>query len=105
MAAHVLERRRLIFFRSITLRLLQSDEFEGGSLDHETRRATTDGAGRVWSDVASGDPPQVRLFLLGDTDYGGCCVDEISAHHYNCDLIVLNFRSKILVPIAPLSQY
>ncbi|CAD7963603.1 unnamed protein product [Amoebophrya sp. A120] len=29
-----------------------------------------------------------QLCILGDSDYGACCVDEVSAKHYNCDRIV-----------------
>ena len=27
-------------------------------------------------------------FVLGDTSYGECCVDEVNAEHLNADLIV-----------------
>ncbi|KAJ2909907.1 Diphthamide biosynthesis protein 2 [Coemansia aciculifera] len=30
----------------------------------------------------------VRLFILADTSYGSCCVDEVAADHYSADLIV-----------------
>ena len=30
----------------------------------------------------------VELFVLGDTSFGSCCVDEVTAEHYGADLIV-----------------
>jgi len=32
--------------------------------------------------------PPLQLFILADTSYGSCCVDEVAAQHANCDLIV-----------------
>ncbi|XP_052099458.1 2-(3-amino-3-carboxypropyl)histidine synthase subunit 2-like [Mytilus californianus] len=29
-----------------------------------------------------------KVFILGDTSYGSCCVDEITAEHYNADCII-----------------
>eukprot|EP01052_Picozoa_sp_SAG31_P010537 SAG31_NODE_579_length_13948_cov_5.599105_14_plen_68_part_00 len=29
-----------------------------------------------------------NIFVLGDTAYGACCVDEVAAAHYNADLLV-----------------
>ncbi|KAL9582887.1 MAG: hypothetical protein Q9212_003032 [Teloschistes hypoglaucus] len=29
-----------------------------------------------------------KLFILGDTSYGACCVDEIAAEHVNADVVV-----------------
>jgi diphthamide biosynthesis protein 2 len=38
------------------------------------------GAGSAGDPVASlGQPRQRRLFVLGDTSYGACCVDEVAA--------------------------
>ena len=33
-------------------------------------------------------PTAVRLYILADTSYGACCVDEIAAEHVNADAIV-----------------
>ncbi|CCU74541.1 Diphthamide biosynthesis protein Dph2 [Blumeria hordei DH14] len=35
----------------------------------------------------------VRLYILADTSYGSCCVDEIAAQHVNADAIVHYGRS------------
>lgn len=31
---------------------------------------------------------QCQIFILADTSYGSCCVDEVAAQHYSADLIV-----------------
>jgi hypothetical protein len=31
---------------------------------------------------------QPHLFVLGDTTFGSCCVDEVAAEHTKCDLII-----------------
>ena len=45
--------------------------------------------------VAAASPPAVaasvplrNFYILADTSYGSCCVDEVAAQHANCDLIV-----------------
>lgn len=37
--------------------------------------------------------PLVRLYVLADTSYGACCVDEIAAEHVNAELVVHYGRS------------
>jgi len=37
--------------------------------------------------------PNVKLYVLGDTSYGSCCVDEIAAEHINADCIIHFGRS------------
>jgi hypothetical protein len=38
---------------------------------------------------SSATPPRpLLLYILADTSYGSCCVDEVAAQHANCDLIV-----------------
>ncbi|KAJ2742023.1 Diphthamide biosynthesis protein 2 [Coemansia sp. BCRC 34301] len=34
------------------------------------------------------DPFACKLFILADTSYGSCCVDEVAAEHYSADLVV-----------------
>ncbi|KAJ8305393.1 hypothetical protein KUTeg_015938 [Tegillarca granosa] len=34
-----------------------------------------------------------QIFILGDTSYGSCCVDEVAAEHYNADCIIHYGRS------------
>lgn len=38
--------------------------------------------------MTSEKPPAVRLYILADTSYGACCVDEIAAEHVNADAVV-----------------
>ena len=41
----------------------------------------------------------VRLYILADTSYGSCCVDEIAAEHVNADVIV-HYGRACLSPTA-----
>ena len=41
-----------------------------------------------------------RLYILGDTSYGACCVDTISAAHIPADAIV-HYGRACLTPLAP----
>ncbi|EER42603.1 diphthamide biosynthesis protein [Histoplasma capsulatum H143] len=34
------------------------------------------------------DPHYYRLYILADTSYGTCCVDEVAAEHVNADVVV-----------------
>ncbi|KAI9682133.1 MAG: Diphthamide biosynthesis protein 2 [Caeruleum heppii] len=48
------------------------------------------------------DPsPDAKLFILGDTSYGSCCVDEIAAEHADAEVVVHYGRS-CLSPTARL---
>lgn len=31
---------------------------------------------------------EVRLFIMADTTYGSCCVDEVGAAHANADCVI-----------------
>jgi diphthamide biosynthesis protein 2 len=46
-------------------------------------------------------PSRRRLFILADTSYGSCCVDEIAAEHVDADVVVHYGRS-CLSPTARL---
>ncbi len=46
-------------------------------------------------------PAEEKLFILGDTSYGSCCVDEIAAAHVDADVVVHYGRS-CLSPTARL---
>ena len=39
------------------------------------------------------DPSDVTLFILGDTSYGACCVDEVAAEHADADVVIHYGRS------------
>lgn len=42
-----------------------------------------------------------RLYILGDTSYGTCCVDEVAAEHVNADVVV-HYGRACLSPTARL---
>lgn len=47
--------------------------------------------GLIASTISTGadtQQPLPQLFILGDTSYGSCCVDEVAAAHGNADLII-----------------
>ena len=45
------------------------------------------------------DLPTVRLYILADTSYGACCVDEIAAEHINADAVI-HYGRACLSPTA-----
>ena len=47
------------------------------------------------------DQPEVRPYILADTSYGACCVDEIASEHVGADVVVHYGRS-CLSPTARL---
>lgn len=49
----------------------------------------------------SAEEPPPKLYILGDTSYGACCVDEVAAEHVNADVVVHYGRS-CLSPTARL---
>ena len=38
--------------------------------------------------IMSEQPPTPRVYILADTSYGSCCVDEIAAEHINAEVVV-----------------
>ncbi len=50
-------------------------------------------------DVVPDDLRAVRLYILADTSYGACCVDEIAAEHVNADAVV-HYGRACLSPTA-----
>ncbi|EON69282.1 diphthamide biosynthesis protein 2 [Coniosporium apollinis CBS 100218] len=61
-----------------------------------------DGVSKSLESVSlSEDGPQEKLFILADTSYGACCVDEIAAEHVDADVVVHYGRS-CLSPTARL---
>ncbi|KAF2655241.1 diphthamide biosynthesis protein 2 [Lophiostoma macrostomum CBS 122681] len=42
--------------------------------------------------------PEERLFILADTSYGACCVDEVAAEHVDADVVVHYGRSCLSPP-------
>ncbi|KAI9726796.1 MAG: Diphthamide biosynthesis protein 2 [Chrysothrix sp. TS-e1954] len=44
-------------------------------------------------EITRGDLPVQKLFILADTSYGACCVDEVAAEHADADVVVHYGRS------------
>ena len=65
--------------------------------------ATTQGAPRrPRAPRATHPPASVRLFVLADTTFGSCCVDEVAAAHHDADAIVHFGRACMSPPVARL---
>jgi diphthamide biosynthesis protein 2 len=45
-----------------------------------------------------GEEEEERLFILADTSYGACCVDEVAAEHVDADVVVHYGRSCLSPP-------
>ena len=58
------------------------------STDFTTKASLQEGEGDV----------EERLFILGDTSYGACCVDEVAAEHVDADVVVHYGRSCLSPP-------
>ncbi|KAF1813444.1 diphthamide biosynthesis protein [Eremomyces bilateralis CBS 781.70] len=72
----------------------------------ETLEEVEQGEDPLASQVASlsiADPTgtEVKLFILGDTSYGSCCVDEVAAEHLDADSVV-HYGRGCLSPTARL---
>lgn len=63
------------------------------SADGSSTHATED------LDNATVDSSPERLFILADTSYGACCVDEIAAEHVDADVVV-HYGRACLSPTA-----
>ncbi|KAH7383342.1 putative diphthamide synthesis protein-domain-containing protein [Pyrenochaeta sp. MPI-SDFR-AT-0127] len=48
--------------------------------------------------LRDGNEVEERLFILGDTSYGACCVDEVAAEHVDADVVVHYGRSCLSPP-------
>ena len=85
----------------------------------KTRKAQTGGAGATQDSTAAAvqelsekletnmgleekvdedEDEEERLFILGDTSYGACCVDEVAAEHVDADCVVHYGRSCLSPP-------
>ena len=56
---------------------------------------------RVYEILQDGMNGRTKLFILADTSYGSCCVDEVAAEHFDADVVVHYGRS-CLSPTARL---
>ncbi|KAL5439950.1 hypothetical protein PMIN07_005898 [Paraphaeosphaeria minitans] len=53
---------------------------------------------RVGIDGEKREEEEERLFILADTSYGACCVDEVAAEHVDADVVVHYGRSCLSPP-------
>ena len=67
----------------------------------EVSSITTNATDLQKIDQAAEVLPEARTYILGDTSYGSCCVDEIAAEHISADVVVHYGRS-CLSPTARL---
>ncbi|KAL4918920.1 hypothetical protein BDW62DRAFT_217369 [Aspergillus aurantiobrunneus] len=94
-------------FQLLSRGLEARDIVESGSAAHKdetggegtTTNGLADSVSRLEVDNAAGQPP--KLYILADTSYGTCCVDEVAAEHVDADVVVHYGRS-CLSPTARL---
>jgi len=48
--------------------------------------------------IQEAEATEEKLFILGDTSYGSCCVDEVAAEHVDADVVVHYGRSCLSPP-------
>lgn len=53
-------------------------------------------------DSGGSDSAKQRIWILADTSYSSCCVDEVAAEHVNADLVV-HFGDACLNPVASIA--
>ncbi|MCJ1471780.1 Diphthamide biosynthesis protein 2 [Lambiella insularis] len=53
------------------------------------------------TETSTEELPEARLYILADTSYGACCVDEIAAEHVDADVVV-HYGRACLSPTARL---
>ena len=44
---------------------------------------------------------KAKTFVLADTSYGSCCIDEVAASHYNADLLYILVKVVLLTLEKP----
>lgn len=69
----------------IRARLDDIDKQEAMTTTSQTGAAA---AAAIPAAAAAAPLPLRNFYILADTSYGSCCVDEVAAQHANCDLIV-----------------
>ncbi|CCC12962.1 hypothetical protein SMACR_06104 [Sordaria macrospora] len=57
------------------------------------KNGTCCGGGKQASTPSESQPKARRVYVLADTSYSACCVDEIAAEHVNADVVVHYGRS------------
>ncbi|KAH7083339.1 putative diphthamide synthesis protein-domain-containing protein [Paraphoma chrysanthemicola] len=68
--------------------VLDKSEEKSGTPLEEDIRAKLEG-----TTISDERDAEEKLFILGDTSYGACCVDEVAAEHVDADVVVHYGRS------------
>ncbi|USP81588.1 hypothetical protein yc1106_08862 [Curvularia clavata] len=81
---------------------------QNGSVEEQSGQPVNDMKATTVEDDLSADLSKARiqeeafmegkLFILGDTSYGACCVDEVAAEHVDADVVVHYGRSCLSPP-------
>ncbi|KAL9066629.1 MAG: hypothetical protein Q9157_007078, partial [Trypethelium eluteriae] len=66
-------------------RKISHSSSEDGIENHDSGRNLVNYMGKLG--IASEDLPE-KVYILADTSYGACCVDEIAAEHVDADVVV-----------------
>jgi diphthamide biosynthesis protein 2 len=82
-------------------RKIKQEEELATSFNHLSTTSKTEQAENGTEKGNDGISERVRIYILADTSYGSCCVDEIAAEHVDADVVVHYGRS-CLSPTARL---
>ncbi|KAF2874454.1 putative diphthamide synthesis protein-domain-containing protein [Massariosphaeria phaeospora] len=74
----------------------RSQEAESGTAESGTAEELA--ATLEETSIGHEDEAEERLFILADTSYGACCVDEVAAEHVDADVVVHYGRSCLSPP-------
>lgn len=85
-------------FEALSAGLHTSDPHSRGSLDTSIENTLANATEKRNS---SPELPNVKLYILADTSYGSCCIDEVAAEHINADVVV-HYGRACLSPTARL---
>jgi diphthamide biosynthesis protein 2 len=69
-------------------RVVQSLHLELSSLHEQSEAGITTSPTTTNGDGANKTGPHERIYILADTSYSSCCVDEIAAEHVDADVVV-----------------
>jgi diphthamide biosynthesis protein 2 len=83
------------------LEILVSTELDSTEIGADTTKMLEMEMGNLTVQPKETVPEKIRLFILADTSYGACCVDEIAAEHVDAQVVVHYGRS-CLSPTARL---
>ncbi|KAF2449397.1 diphthamide biosynthesis protein [Karstenula rhodostoma CBS 690.94] len=75
-----------------------SEGANGARVDAKVAAEDKDVAEKLGIDGEKNEEEEERLFILADTSYGACCVDEVAAEHVDADVVVHYGRSCLSPP-------